>query len=269
MTAIQQNMFHLSRAPNVLWDNIPGLASYLSNFIALFRNPSFYSYALDGNSTYIVDGGNDMFDAFSNLTTPALISGATYAGGPSVSPTTGSLSNYPFRISYAAEDIIVDGDFRYASLGYGASKLPLTVIGARYSPSSNSGWQKGGNGGADGFGSISTSSGTLTSGPLTIRYFFRSIWGAGDPSICDVFMLVTHTNWGSIIGTPSTTSSFSTDNIGCAYRTTGSTNVLAITTLLSKASGVEVTSANVSIVVSNYASRIREYFQLLYPEQGY
>jgi hypothetical protein len=38
------------------------IATYLRNYMSDFRNPSFYTYRLDGTGFYILDGGGDMFD---------------------------------------------------------------------------------------------------------------------------------------------------------------------------------------------------------------
>ena len=129
-----------------LYNSIGALASYMSGYMSEYRNSSFYSYTLDGDATYISDGGSDMYDG-GNFTTPWLISGTNYTSSAS---GTGS---YPSRISYAnTTQTLVDTSFRYASLGYGTSPdyRPLTVIGTRNTTGNPIGWQKGGNSGADG-----------------------------------------------------------------------------------------------------------------------
>lgn len=254
MTAIQQMLMNSDALfPSVLWDNIGGLARYLSIYISEYRNPFFYYYSLDGDSTYIADGGSDMFDG-GNFTTPVLNSGTDYALSDNLT------SSYPFRISYSnTSPIIVDGDFKYASLGYSGSKLPLTVIGTRYA-STSIGWQKGGNVGADGFGSITTSSSSAIISGFTVYYFIRQIYGTSDPSVCDVYMLIGHPNWGSAIGPRTQYSIFSTNSNGGRFFASSSTAVLAVSTLLSKASGTFITSAEVSTVVTNFVNIIKLYF---------
>jgi len=44
------------------------IAVYLRNYMADFRNPSFYNYQCDGSGFFISDGGGDMYDS-GNITT--------------------------------------------------------------------------------------------------------------------------------------------------------------------------------------------------------
>jgi len=94
-------------------DNIGGLASYMNGFLSEYRNPSFYNYNLDGDATFISDGGLDMYDG-GNFTTPWLIAGTNYTGN------AGTTASYPSRVSYAnTTATLVDTSFRYASVsGY-------------------------------------------------------------------------------------------------------------------------------------------------------
>lgn len=254
MTAIQQMLMGTgSLFPSILWDNIGGLAEYLATYMSEYRNPSFYFYSLDGDSTYINDGGSDMFD-IANFTTPVLNSGTDYA------ITNTSVTAYPFRISYSnTSPIIVDGDFKYASLGYSGSRLPLTVIGTRYTTSSI-GWQKGGNVGADGFGNLATSVSTAVIGGFTVYYFVRQINGTSDPTVCDVYMLIGHPNWGSEIGPRTQYSIFNTNSHGGRFFASSSTAVLTAVTLLSKPSGALITNSEILTVVTNFVNRIKLYF---------
>ena len=244
-----------------LYDNISGLAAYMTGFMSEYQNPSFYSYNLDGDATYIVDGGNDMYDN-GNFTTPWLIAGTNYTSN------SGTISLYPSRISYSnTTATLVDISFRYASLGYGTSpdKRPLTVIGTRTGTGNPIGWQKGGNSGADGSGTLLSGfayNGTVINGFTTYAYI-RETSGAIDPSHCDLYILLGHSNWDSTFGTINTFAD-PVVNGGCGgYLYTsgaGVKNILAITTLLSKASAAQVTTAECQTVTTNIINRVKLYF---------
>lgn len=234
------------------------IATYLRGYMSDFRNPSFYAYQLDGNGTYINDGGSDMYDG-GNYTTPWLLSGTNYtsASGP-----------WPLSINYTnTTSTIVDTDFYYASLGYtqytgfqDLTYLPLTAIGTRKS-SGVVGWQVGGNSGADGGGVLASGeiwSGTESNG-FTTYAFYRQTYSAGDPSHCNLIILLGHNNWSSVFGT---VSSYADPVInggnGVYYYTSNASNILAIHTLLSKSGGALVTADECKTVVSNFTLRIKQ-----------
>ena len=245
-----------------LYDNIGGLAAYMTGFMSEYRNPSFYSYNLDGDATYIIDGGLDMYDG-GNFTTPWLIAGTNYtssAGAP--------VSNYPSRISYSnTTATLVDTSFRYASLGYGTSpdKRPLTVIGTRTGVGNPIGWQKGGNSGADGGGTLASGfvyNGTTVNG-FTVYSYIRQTYSAGDPSHCDLYILLGHPSWDSTFGTINNFAAATSLGSNGGYLFTsgaGVKNILAIATLLSKSSGVQVTNAECQTVTDNIINRVKIYF---------
>jgi hypothetical protein len=240
------------------------IASYLRNHMADFRNPSFYTYRLDGNGFQIQDGGFDMYDN-GNITSPAIRVGNVYT-----SSAVYTAAAYPSASNYTqTSSAILDGDFYYTSLGYvqygvtqSATFHPLTVIGSRSTPGPV-GWQVGGNSGADGGGTLAT--GTIYSGSsvsgFTVHAHYRQTYNASDPSHCTVIMLLGHPNWGSTFGTI-VSGSESVNLGGCGVRllSTGSStsNILAVNTLLSKQSGVQVTAAECKTVVDNFVTRIKE-----------
>jgi hypothetical protein len=245
-----------------LYENIGGLAAYMNGFLSEYKNPDFYEYNLDGDATYVLDGGRDMYDG-GNFTTPWLIAGTNYTG------TSGSTASFPFRVSYAnTVETIVDTSFKYASVsGYvqNGTTRPLTVIGTRTGTGDPIGWQKGGNSGADGGGLLATSfvyNGTVVNG-FTVYSFIRQTYNASDPSHCDLYILLGHPGWDSSFGT---INSFAqpVNQGGCGgfLYTSGSgvQNVLAIATLLSKNFGVQVTSADCKTVTDNIINRVQLYF---------
>ena len=255
----------VSGGTGIPYEQLNTIATYLRNYMADFRNPSFYVYRLDGTGFYINDGGFDMYDN-GNVTTPWLRSGTTYVGSGGYTAGT-----YPSAINYTNNTrTLIDTDFYYVSLGYvqyGATQAstyhPLTVIGSRSSTGQPVGWQIGGNSGADGGGTLSSSliyNGSVING-FTVYAFYRETYAAGDPSHCNLFILLGHPNWSSTFGTVSTFAD-PVSNGGCgSYLYTsgaGVKNILAIQTLLSKASGVLVTAAECQTVVQAFITRIKE-----------
>ena len=254
----------------VLSSHIGALASYMSGFMNDYKNPLFYEYDLDGDDTHIRDGGlgksaglNDMYDIPGNVTTPWLITGTNYSEG--VSP----IETYVNRISYAnTTATTVDTDFIYASVsGYTqlGTTRPLMVIGTRSGTGNPIGWQKGGNSGADGSGTLASGfiyNGTTVNG-FTVYSYIRQTYAAIDPSHCDLYILLGHPNWGTTFGTISSYAD-PVDVGGCGgyLRTTGAgvKNVLAITTLLSKANAVQVTDAECKTITDNIINRVGIYF---------
>ncbi len=243
------------------------LSAYLRNYMSEFRNPSFYTYRLDGTGVYINDGGSDMYDN-GNFTTPWLLSGVAYTGN------SGTVASFPSAINYTnTGSTTADTSLYYVSLGYvqynGVSQVntyhPLTVIGSRSTQGHAVGWQIGGNSGADGGGTLSSGliySGTSLSG-FTTYAFYRETYNATDPSHCNLFILLGHTNWNSTFGTIHT-SADPVSNGGCGSYlfTSGASvnNIVAIQTLLSKSGGALVTSGECQTVVQNFVGRIKTYF---------
>jgi hypothetical protein len=244
-----------------LYDNIGGLAAYMTGFMSEYRNPSFYSYNLDGDATYIVDGGLDMYDN-GNFTTPWLIAGTNYTS------SAGTPASYPSRILYSnTTATLVDTSFRYASLGYGASpdKRPLTVIGTRTGVGNPIGWQKGGNSGADGGGTLASGfvyNGTTVNG-FTVYSYIRQTYNATDPSHCDLYILLGHPSWDSSFGIINNFAAAVNLGSNGGYLFTsgaGVKNILAIATLLSKSGGAQVTNAECQTVTDNIINRVKLYF---------
>jgi hypothetical protein len=241
------------------------IATYLRGYMSDFRNPSFYAYRLDGTGFHILDGGLDMYDS-GNATTPWLRSNLNCANTPAYSAAA-----YPSASNYTVtSSAVIDTDFHYVSLGYeqyavtqSLTFLPLTVLGTRATNGISTGWQSGGNSGADGFGTLAAGyiySGSTVNGFTTYAYY-RETYAAGDPSHTDVFMLLGHTNWTSSFGTINAFAQPTANGGNGSYLyTTGSNvaNVLAIKTLLSKQSGVQVTAAEIQTVVDNFTLRIRQ-----------
>lgn len=264
---------NMTITPNVRTTGAPyqflgTIATYLRNYMAEFRNPSFYTYRLDGNGYYINDGGSDMYDNPGNITSPWLKSNVTLA---TLTPVY-SAAAYPSASNYLQTGSVgtLDGDFQYISLGYTQYSTspatqsmqwhPLTVIGSRLSNGSV-GYQTSGNSGADGTGTLVT--GSIYSGSLvnsfTAHAFYRQQYAAGDPSHCSVYILLGHENWASTFGSVRTFSDNNRGLAGGALYSSGSqsSNLLTACILLSKASGVQVTEAEIKTVVDNFTNRVK------------
>ena len=228
------------------------------------RNPNFFVYFLDGNSYSISDGGNDMYDG-GNYTAPWLRSNTSYLNS----------ANIPINVSsnYASQSAaIIDSSFYYASIGYSQSTgsfpagsqnsrfHPLTLIGAR-NGSGPIGFQKAGNIGADGGGSLVTGSiysGSVVNGFTTYAFYRQTFGQSADPAVCDVYVLLGHPNWGSVFGTVVSSSIANTDsNGGTLYATGSSSEILAMTTLLSRTGSIAITFNEVKTVVDNYVSLVK------------
>jgi hypothetical protein len=258
------------------WQSINTIVSYLRNYVTDFRNPEFFLYRLDGTAYTITDGGQDMFDAGGNSTAPWLRSGTNFPinQGATAMPI-------PPSVPYSSQSAtLTDTNYYYAAFGYTQSAgsfpaaqspiyHPLTMIGAR-SGSGPIGWQKTGNIGADGQADARILTGSLYTGSIvngfTVYAYYRQTYGQGfDPNICDVYMLFGHTNWNSNFGTVAWIANLSTTGQGAALYATGSaSNLLAITTLLSR-TGSSPTAASLPIsesilrtVVDNYSFRLKE-----------
>ena len=254
------------------WEQINTIIATLRSNIADFRNPQFFVYRLDGNAYSISDGGNDMFDG-GNSTIPWLRAGTVYSN-----PGTVNYSSAP-ALPYSSQSAtLTDTNYYFAAVGYTQSAgtfpaaqnniyHPLTMIGAR-SGSGPIGWQKSGNIGADGLGSIQTGSiytGSSVNGFTTYAYYRQTYGQGSDPNICDVYMLFGHSNWNSNFGTVAWSASLSTQGQGAALYATGSaSNLLAVTTLLSRtgssatAASLPISASDIRAVVDNFALRIKQ-----------
>lgn len=125
------------------------------------------------------------------------------------------------------------------------------------------GFQTGGNSGADGGGTLASGyiyNNQVVSG-FTVFAFYRETYNASDPSHCDLYILLGHSNWSSVFGTV-TSFAQPTAPGGCGgylYTSGPNTeNVLAIKTLLSKSGGQLVTSGDCQTVVDNFVIRIKQ-----------
>lgn len=255
-----------------LVSTLQALRNTMSQYMSSYKNPSFFDYILDGNDTFINDGGADMYD-IGNFTTPWMINNVQYTSNQ------GSVDGFPARISYANTTVTtfntsLDGSssvpFVYASVsGYvqNGTTRPLMVIGTRSGIGYPIGWQKGGNSGADGGGTLNQL--ILRDGSLynafTVHAFTRQTYNAGDPSHCDLYMLLGHPNWNSTFGViNSFADPIGNGGNGGYFYTSGAgvKNILAITLLLSKAGGSPVMDAECQTIVNSIVDIIKAHYVL-------
>lgn len=236
--------------------DLDAIATYLRDYQNVestsggLMNPDFYSYLLDGDAYYINDGGGDMFDG-GNYTAPALLSGTTYL-------TDSSMATPPALAYNVTTTGTSDSNFNYVSLGYGTSpdRRPLTMLGTRIGTGDPIGFQKAGGIGADGGGSISN--GNLYTGQtfngFTTYAYYRQTYGAGDPTICDLYLLLGHGAWGSQFGTVQSSVTVDKNYQGAQFRVSGPTthNVLAIATLLSVDNNSAISTNTLQTITQNY-----------------
>lgn len=248
--------------------SIDGFAAYMRNYLSEIRNTGFFSYALDGNEFSITDGGGDMYDAGGNTTYP------WFAGSFPVHSSNIS-SNQPTadRLSYNTTTAqIVDTNMYYVSLGYNSSTpnlaIPLSLIGARTGTNQIIGFQKTGDSGSDGAGSLDSGlfyDATNIEG-FTVTAFRRQTYSAStDPTHCDLYMIIGHPSWGSVFGTINTFAHPVSNgtNGGHCYMT-GTTNVIAITSLLSRpaSTGQVTVISELTTVVAAWVNRLKLYYGL-------
>lgn len=253
----------ISMGPGITITGGPGpiidldiIATYLRNYLNVFSNlgglinANFYDYDLDGNEYYIEDGGDDMFDG-GNYTGPALITNTTYFDVTDM-PIPPAL---PYNTTTTAT---TDTNFKYISLGYGTSpnRRPLTMLGTRTGTGNPIGFQKAGDIGADGSGSISD--GILYNGALfngfTTHAYYRQTFANGDPTICDLYILLGHPSWSTVFGTVENSGIGSKIYQGAQFRAygAGTQNVLAITSLLSRSDSFSINTGILQTITQNY-----------------
>jgi len=248
------------------------IAVYLRNYMTEFRNTNFWAYKMDGTNVYILDGGYDMFDT-GIFITPWLLSGDRYDLAE-IEPAA-----YSQIIQYdTVTETTVDTSLKYISLGYileeepntehnneqiNQSLHPLTVL--CYRPSGPVGWQNGGEIGADGTGEANRGyvyENVIVNG-FNVYAGYRQVWGANDPTICQLVILLGHSSWGSVFG-PVEIISHDSDTQFCRfvmYAGDGSKNIMALFTLLSKPntdSNVPIPTAELETVIFNFTKRIKE-----------
>ena len=158
-----------------------------------------------GSEKYISDGGGDMYDS-GNYTICMNESSPSYTDF-----TAGGRSNSE-AISYDDETVTTPSgsgvtEYRYIAGGHATTNLDThgaLIVAATTGNSGHTycGWAKGGNSGADGSGSKSTVDlyDNATVDGFTVYSSYMMTHGSGDPSVCDLYILLGHTKWGTTFG---------------------------------------------------------------------
>jgi len=257
---------------------VPGIldtiAAHLRLHMEEFRNSNFWAYTCDGDEigTYINDGGNDMYDS-ANFVTPWLRSGERYDS------TNNDVEDYPYCVTYSTTtETIVDTDFHYVSLGWiyeedtddpqiDQSRHPITLLG--YRNDGPVGWQVGGNIGADGGGDATSGyvyNGDTVNG-FTVYAGYRQVYNAGDPTICNLVILLGHPSWATEFGPVTLIADDDDTRYGqfVMYAGEGSKNVFSIHTLLSKPDNDDeepISNSELETVIGNFITRVKEVLNL-------
>ncbi|XP_076803186.1 uncharacterized protein LOC143447129 [Clavelina lepadiformis] len=210
-------------------DGLSNIARESSSIVNRIEN--WYEYIYDGRTSpvgYIQDGGNDMFDRGNTISifenhTATVETDLEYNRLYSFeSFEFNSIVNHPFvALLWVKNENLQRRSYR------------LEVSG---------------NAGSDASGSITTFSGNITLGLYSLQYEVFQISGAGDPSICEVYFLVTsEQNWNStapLTFEPSFGSS--TDELENSVFITGTPrNVLLGYTLLSRLNGSLISESEI------------------------
>ncbi|NBV14360.1 MAG: hypothetical protein EBS07_09880, partial [Sphingobacteriia bacterium] len=190
--------------------------------------PSPYNFAMDGpggvNSTYISDGGNDMYDGGNYLNT-----------------------NYLTNFTYSNNTILSSGAF-----GTGSQYFTLKTTSGLWvlaADMNNVTWfELTGNNGADGFGNVDATSFNVTVGCQTYNVFLKRVYNAGDPSINQ--MIIIPQNGGA-----SQTWSTNTDNT--QHRVTGiNTNTRLYYLLYAGTSGLFINNTQAQTIATTFLTQV-------------
>tara|TARA_R100000781_G_scaffold97208_1_gene61084 strand:+ start:905 stop:1786 length:882 start_codon:yes stop_codon:yes gene_type:complete len=209
-----------------------------------------YNISYDGGSTRIDDGGGDMYDAGNYtycMTENWPASGWTGHSDPLHS------SNVLYYTQTTVDMAIGQGYtdyYKYVSGGYGtvseptsnkthdqAGTLIMALTAGNYNTSSNMkvGFAHAGNLGADSSGTTAVRQlyNNATVDGFTVYAWDITTYNAGDPVICNLYIFLGHSKWGTSFGTFSTYAASDTNQNGRGVWSQGTqNNILAITALI-------------------------------------
>ena len=220
-----------------------------------------------GTNQYISDGGGDMYDS-GNYTICMNESNPSYSDFG-----TNGRSNSQ-AISYADTSVTTPNgtgvtDYRYIAGGWSGTNLNShgALIAAATTGNSGHtycGWARGGNSGADGGGNkiqVDLYNGSTISG-FTVYSSYMATVNAGDPSVCDLYILMGHTLWGTVFGTINKYNQTNTGYNSDAMWSEGSSqkNVLAIATLAARTSGQTPVLSEMQGIVTDIVGDIQSEF---------
>lgn len=231
----------------------------------LTTNPHNIQYG--GTNQYISDGGGDMYDS-GNYTI------CMNESNPSYSDFSASGRSNSESISYANTTVTTPSgsgvtEYRYIAGGWASTNLNshgALIVAATTGNSGHTycGFARGGNSGADGGGSksqVDLYNGTTVQG-FTVYSSYMATIGASDPSVCDLYILLGHTLWGTVFGTINkynqTNTGYNSDAMWS--ESASQKNVLAIATLAARTSGNVPVESEMQGIVTDIIGDIKTEF---------
>ena len=220
------------------------------------------------DSTYIPDGGGDMYDSgnYTICVTSNVNSNFSSGGSGGSQPVSyaNTTSTTPSGTSAAISD------YKYVAGGWttntNLSNHGALIVAATTGNSGSQycGFAKGGNSGADGQGSksqVDLYNGSTVDG-FTVYASYMMITGANDPSTCDLYILLGHSEWGTQFGSITKYNSTSTQNQNDGMWSDGTSqnNVLAIATLAARTSGNAPVQSEMQGIVDDIIADIKAEF---------
>jgi len=226
-----------------------------------------HNISYSGSAKKISDGGGDMYDD-GNYTI------CMNESNPAYNYFTDSGRSNSESISYNQTSVATPtgsgvGDYRYIGGGWLNSDLNsegALIVAATTGNSGKiyCGFAKGGNSGADGSGNkiqVDLYTGSTING-FTVYSSYMATVNAGDPSVCDLYILLGHPNWGTVFGTINKYNQTNTQYISDAmWSESGSqNNVLAIATLAARTSGNTPVQSEMEGIVTDIVGDIKTEF---------
>jgi|TARA_R100000030_G_scaffold57796_2_gene43509 hypothetical protein len=220
------------------------------------------------NATYIPDGGGDMYDSGNyTICVTSNVSGDFGSSGTGGSQPVSYANTTSTTPSGSAAAV---SDYKYVAGGW-TTNTNLNSHGALIvaattgnSGSQYCGFAKGGNSGADGQGTKSQVDlyNNATVNGFQVYASYMMITGAGDPSTCDLYILLGHSEWGTTFGSITKYNNTSTgvQNDGMWSDGTGQNNVLAIATLAARTSGNAPVQSEMQGIVDDIIADIKAEF---------
>jgi hypothetical protein len=148
----------------------------------------------------------------------------------------------------------------YYPAGNYLTSRPLTAFGYRPGSNRTVGWGKTGRCAPNGTQTVAVGFIYENATVNTFQvYAYRRFYYAGAQNVCDLYLLIGHPRWNSVFGTVT----FSADDFGqkqaAQLKVSGSTNVLAVTMLLSSGAA-DISAGQLQAVVQNLTFRMRRFF---------
>jgi hypothetical protein len=148
----------------------------------------------------------------------------------------------------------------YYPAGNYPTSRPLTAFGYRPGSNRTVGWGKTGR--ATG-GTTDVSAGFIyenaTVNTFQVYAYRRCTYGGANKNVCDLFLLIGHPRWNSVFGTVTFSAPTSGEQLSAQLKMSGSTNVLAVTMLLST-TAADIPAAQLQTIVQNLTNRMRLFF---------